>query len=361
MALSVLAHAVFGLVIWLAPSVAPPINLQYEFDVVQDQRDFFPPEVPDEPPPPPPPRKKKPPAEEPGDDAEEAAPDGGVADGGVPDGGPSDGGAPDAGPRPAPVATKDLRKFAPGGARVIVVLRADLVRSSPYRQAAEGLMRALPDWRILVGGSDFDPVGELDAMLIATPNPYDLTATFLAARVRNEARARRIIKPETFPGDPRRLAWPVAGLAVFARPEHHERIAGPWLRHLQRFESQSRGGAALYLTLQDLKGLMEVTGGKIIRIPKIVELSLTVSDPAIVRVRNSYEDEETAEKVREAWPWIVDKIKSYPPVQLLGLGGITDELVPRREGTVVYVEGAVSKKHIEALLALARMALLHQL
>jgi hypothetical protein len=361
-ALSIVLHAVFGVGLYFAPSVTPPINITYEFEVTDQKRDFMPPEVPEEPPPPPPPRKRPKPRPDEG-----GGPDAGAdeRDGGVPDGGPTDGGVPDAAPadggRPAPVATKDLRKFAPGGARVIVLLRNDLVRGSPYRDAAVGLMRALPDWRSLVGDSDFDPVRELDAMLIATPNPYDVTATFLAARVKSEARAKREIKPRFTPGDTRTLDWPFEKLAVVARPEQHDRIAGPWLGHLRRFEQQTSGGAALYLTLQDLKGLMELTGGKIIRIPSVVELSMTAAVPAAVRIRLSYDDEAQAEKVREAWPWITDKIKRYPPVQLFGMATVTDSLTPRREGAVVFIEGNVSQKHVEAVLGLARMALLRQL
>ncbi len=360
-AISVVLHAFFGVGLWLAPAIKPPLQITYEFDVVKN-KDFLPPEAPDEPPLPPPRRrpKPKPAGEGPGDGG---VPDGGVPDGGPTDGGPTDGpadgGAPDAAPRP--VATKDLRKYAPGGARVIVLLRNDLVRRSPYRAAAEGLLRALPDWRSLVGDSDFDPIGELDAMLVATPNPYDVTATFLAARVKNESRARAAIHPQVGPNDPRTLDWPVEHLAVFASKEQHEKIAGPWLRHLQRFENQTSGGAALYLTLQDLKGLMEVTGGRIIRIPRTCELSVTVTEPASLRLKNTYEDEDTAQKVLEAWPWIVDKVKHYAPVQIFGLATLPDSLTPRREGTILYVEGTVARRHIEALLTLARMALLRQL
>src|SRR6478609_4213156 len=83
---------------------------------------------------------------------------------------------------PPPPETTDLSPFAPDDAHLVVLLRMDKLRNSPHRAGAEALLSALPDWNTLVVGSDVSPIDDFEALLIATANPHDVTATFLAAR-----------------------------------------------------------------------------------------------------------------------------------------------------------------------------------
>jgi hypothetical protein len=74
----------------------------------------------------------------------------------------------------------------PGAATWVVRLRLDRLRGTPWARAFERLVMPLPDYRAIVTsapGPDATPVVDgYDALLIATPDPRDVTATFLAAR-----------------------------------------------------------------------------------------------------------------------------------------------------------------------------------
>ena len=73
--------------------------------------------------------------------------------------------------------TADLSKFAPGDAKILLLLRTDRMRRSPHRMAVETLLRHLPDYDTLVSGSTLSPFDDFNALLIATSNPMDVTAT----------------------------------------------------------------------------------------------------------------------------------------------------------------------------------------
>ncbi len=86
----------------------------------------------------------------------------------------------------------DVSAFGPEGSRLVAILRLDRLRATPdapaYAAALDGLLRLLPDRRLL-DEATVDLYRDFDAVLVATPNPFDDTATFLAARhrLRDEA------------------------------------------------------------------------------------------------------------------------------------------------------------------------------
>lgn len=79
-----------------------------------------------------------------------------------------------------PVAT-DLGMWGPEGARLVVVVRNDRIRTSPHAQSVRDVLDSFPDWRTLVGGADLDPIQDVDTTLIASANPRYISQTFLAA------------------------------------------------------------------------------------------------------------------------------------------------------------------------------------
>jgi hypothetical protein len=98
-----------------------------------------------------------------------------------------DGGA-EASPQPAgkTKAPSDLRAYGPEGSRLTALLRLDRLRAAPEGSAYIGpvdeIMRLLPDRRRLLDGTGLDLYRDFDALLIATPNPFDDTVTMLAVR-----------------------------------------------------------------------------------------------------------------------------------------------------------------------------------
>src|SRR5690606_18590026 len=55
-------------------------------------------------------------------------------------------------------------------AQLALRIDMDRIRTSPVGEDVRGLLRVIPDWQALLGGSDVDPVRDLSRVLIATPN-----------------------------------------------------------------------------------------------------------------------------------------------------------------------------------------------
>lgn len=155
-----------------------------------------------------------------------------------------------AAPQPAPSeeaqaidpARVNLATQVPGKARVVAFIRADRLRGTTYAAGLEAALAPTPDYRALVAGSGIALADAFDTVVIATPDPRDVTATFLAVKVRGDeavlrqklagpaGRPRMTWEPR--PGglvgvpqihvanDPRLVVSPEAGWLALARPEH---------------------------------------------------------------------------------------------------------------------------------------------
>src|SRR5262249_31625591 len=150
--------------------------------------------------------------------------------------------------------------FAPDEASLVVLLRSDKLRRSPHRAGVEALLGMLPDYDTLLGGTGLSAIDDLDVLLIATADPRDVTATFLAARHPNSRRPRAIANGTLPAGDPRVFRALLPGLTVLTRPEgalrlddaHKAQSGGapldagddPRLRWLAQLEQFDRLGAA---------------------------------------------------------------------------------------------------------------------
>lgn len=185
----------------------------------------------------------------------------------TPDGYAEGTGAPDAGPNmdlppgeryPAgtinPIAT-DLGMWGPEGARLVVVLRNDRLRSSPHAETATSVLSSFPDWRRLVGGAEMNPLEDLDTVVIASSDPRYINRTFLVATHHmpaervvatlssgdhesitwEEDRGRLIGRPKPKDTiDPRVFFVPTEKVFAFTRPEYMDALRGdmPRVRNL---------------------------------------------------------------------------------------------------------------------------------
>src|SRR5262249_17026128 len=153
----------------------------------------------------------------------------------------ADAGAPT---RPDP-GVLDLRTSVPPGSRLVLALRTDRLRRTAWVPPVEAILAPMPDYRNVLAGI---PVTDtFDAVVIASPNPRDVTATFVAghtnkgddelkrALANGAARAawtdtpagaigRRGAKPA---GDPRLLLGPDGGRSLLGR----RRSSGQGGRH----------------------------------------------------------------------------------------------------------------------------------
>lgn len=152
--------------------------------------------------------------------------------------------------RSSPSNLPDLRNYGPGNARMTALVRLDRLRGTAIESHANTLIRAIPDYRILLDGTNFDAINELDALFMASADPTHLHETFLAVRhgfeteelqtlldnrfadpVKWELDGERPIRP-LVPDtgryrDPRRLLLASPGLALVGKPEWFEELIGP--------------------------------------------------------------------------------------------------------------------------------------
>ena len=82
----------------------------------------------------------------------------------------------------------------PPGAQLALRVDMKRVRESPLAPDVTSFLQGVPDWQLLLDGSGIDPVGDLDRLLVATPN-LQRSKLVLAGRHRREAGfARKSVK-----------------------------------------------------------------------------------------------------------------------------------------------------------------------
>src|SRR5579871_3875935 len=204
-------------------------------------------------------------------------------------------------PAPPPPSTADLRPFAPNDARIVVLLRTDRLRKSAHKEAVQSLLEALPDYRTLLGGTGLQPVDDFEALLIATANPFDVTATFLAARHADDDKLRAQLARRTMPPwDPRVVRFLSPRLSVLTRPDGAALLDGTadggvddrakWLDDLSRFEraADAPGGPSMLVTVSDLPSLARFGSG--LPTPLGAALASTADASPSVRLRLTFAD-----------------------------------------------------------------------
>ena len=265
---------------------------------------------------------------------------------------------------PPPPQTADLSPYAPLGANLVVLLSTPALRSSVHRKGVEGLLSALPDYATLLDGTDLSPIDDLDALLIATPDPRDMTATFLAARHHGEARVSRLAERPLMQGDPRVFRVLSPELIVLTRPEAAARLdqahAAPgapddpksgWLALLKTFgESASRPGApALLVTLSNAPSLLRF--GAELPTPQSIALAATADPSPSLRAKLVFAMEEEARAFERAWPQILTRYRSA--TALFGLSSALDGLSLRRSATTLEWTGRLPEAQLRLALSLA--------
>ncbi|MBC8132262.1 MAG: hypothetical protein H7X95_04720, partial [Deltaproteobacteria bacterium] len=123
----------------------------------------------------------------------------------------------------APPRPTSVRSYAPAGSRVTALMRVDRLRDTVYAPAVDALLLNLPDRRDLLEGTGVDLYRDIDAILIATPNPLDARVTFLAVRHRLTDAAMRAALDRGARATNRKLAWRTER----GRPFAERRSAGP--------------------------------------------------------------------------------------------------------------------------------------
>ena len=230
-------------------------------------------------------------------------------------------------PKPLPPPeTTDLSPFAPDDAHLVVLLRMDKLRRSPHRAGAEALLAALPDWTTLVAGSGVSPIDDFEALLIATADPHDVTATFLAARHADTPKLRALVERTLPDGDPRVFKVVTPTLTILTQPNELASDMGDprttWLKQLADFDrvAQADNGPAVLVTLSDAPALIRFGAG--LPTPQAIALAATADASPAVRVRVVFASAVEAQAFARAWPQIRQRYREA--TALLGLAPALD-------------------------------------
>jgi hypothetical protein len=250
---------------------------------------------------------------------------------------------------PPPPETTDLAPFAPDDAHVVVLLRMDKLRASPHRAGAEALLGALPDWTTLVAGSGVSPIDDFDALLIATANPRDVTATFLAARHADTPKVRALAGRTLPDGDPRIFRMLKPGLTILAPPQELDSdmgaaARGKWLEQLDTFDQVARaaGGPALLVTLSDVPSLVHLGAG--LPTPQSIALATTVEASPSLRVRIVFANPDEARTFAAQWPQILARYRAM--TGLLGLATALDGIAMSSHDDEVELAGRIAEAQL---------------
>jgi hypothetical protein len=203
-----------------------------------------------------------------------ATADAGVADAGATtaaDAPTGDAGAGDAGEAadagvaapPFDPAVADLRHAVPPGERVVLILRTDRLRGTPWAEAVQAILAPLPDHRRILDGTGLSLADLFDIFVVASSEPRDVAQTFLAGRAAGDEAALRGVLARPAPGsasprvvwspdplglrgqrsdarDPRVYLVPDPGWFLLLRPELVPAERPPWLDTLVHIDDETR-------------------------------------------------------------------------------------------------------------------------
>jgi hypothetical protein len=328
---------------------------------------------------------------------------------------PADGGVADAGDEPRPEVaqaepkrssdaglpggdTKDgaLAAFAPRGAQIALRVHMGRVRQSPLADDVRTLLDAVPDWRLVLGGSGIDPLRDLERLYLATPDlqrsnlviageyvgsaelPRAAVASLATARGRtatwskrggiaiapwfNEDETERVvalIAPHQFaitrPDDLPRVLLVARALA--ARRKENARTQA---------ERADEGEGDALLALDEhqsfavsIEGARMFARGNTRGVPERLELAVSLEENGEYAVHASgfFESSRAAENARAYWQDVRDQFASHPLVSLIGMRAPLTRSELRSEASEVAFSTHVTVAQARVLLGFVRQAL----
>ncbi|MEO6950594.1 MAG: hypothetical protein ABI321_02195 [Polyangia bacterium] len=254
--------------------------------------------------------------------------------------------------KPKPPVAEDLRKVGPPGANITVILRLSMLRTSPHREGTEQLLSLLPDYHTLLDGTGLSLFEDLSALLISTPDPRDVAATFLAARHRRDPRFDQLARRPLGAGDPRRFRALSDDLMVLGQPPLLDALsadaesARPWLEALRTFDT--RNEAALEVTIADLSLLVRIAGAPL---PRSLSLAVSADPSPRIRLVCDFDEEGQAGSAMTLWPTLQKQVGLLAPI----FAGALDELSARQSGRRVEIIGRLPERQVSTALSLAKL------
>jgi hypothetical protein len=292
----------------------------------------------------------------------------------------------DATPVASPTLTGPSR--IPPGAQLALRVDMKRVRESPLGPDVTSFLRGVPDWQLLLEGSGIDPVGDLDRLLVATPNLQRSKLVLAGRHRRNESFARRSVKRlarsrgkgvrwqrrygvSTAPWHnldrtPRTIALLSAHHFSITRRQDLERVlAMTKARELRDAEKEglvaARGPDALLSMGPDEAISLEVEGvhrfilGSIKHVPLRLRVAVreTGPDEATVSVLATYASKSVARDASAYWKKVAQFYSQQLIMTLSGFGKTLRRMELRPEEDRVHVSFTLNADQIRFILSYA--------
>lgn len=257
--------------------------------------------------------------------------------------------------KPSAPPAPDLRGVGPSGANLTLILRTTTLRTSVHREGVESLLSLLPDYHTLLDGTNLSLFDDLSALLIATPDPRDVAATFLAARHRVDPRFDHIMEKPLGPDDPRQFRALGADLTVLGPPvvvtrleDEDDAESRRWMEALRGFDATATS-AALELTIADLPELVRFEGP--VPMPRSIDLSASADPSPFVHLVCTFDATGEAKRFYSLWPMVQARAGEAAPM----FSGVLDGVKARLEGRTVELTGTLPEPQVALALSLARL------
>lgn len=305
----------------------------------------------------------------------------------------------------------DLKDWGPEGSRLNGLVRLDRLRATPYVDAVDGLMMLMPDRLGLLEGTGLDLYRDFDALLVATPNPRDYTATLLVLRHhlgdrrirdavgRNAAvkdfqvewrteggrpvAERRSKNPAERSRDDRLIILPAPGLLVVAPPAYARILlakkppaAGSgakasggddrtvdWTDLIERIAGQDSAlpddGVAMFSLFNVLGGTRGAADGEPptpmlfgMPLPFAATITLGAVPAPFIDLRAEFAREADAARFESKWPDLHRQAITNPWVVLSGFGPIVDRIEVARDGRIIRARDTAGEQETKRILGI---------
>jgi len=289
-----------------------------------------------------------------------------------------------------------LGDLAAGDAALMLLLRMDRLRGSPYEGAVRSLLEVFYDHKTLLWSSGLDIVKDFDAVLIATPNPYRVTRTLLAVRHsmserklrralaraarydgkrlrwRRKARGYRgvIPTPPRLPHDPR-VVVTRPGLALLVDPGLLPRLDQPasaapdaepdspapptWAERLAAMQTtggRSEKGPAMLLQGVNLPRLIRLPPD--MPVPQNLKVTIEPVAPARPEALLTFASEAQAAQFLRGLPPRLERARRSILLRLLGVVDLLDAIKFKQEGLLVRATVQLTAAQVRQVLGMFR-------
>lgn len=278
-----------------------------------------------------------------------------------------------------------LAAYAPPGAQIALRLDMARIRSSPLAPDVRQLLAAIPDWQLLLEGSEIDPLADLDRLMIATPNLQRERLVMSGRWVGDDAKVRdavaRLAAARGVPAEWRRQRG--IDVAPWANADETERVialVGPSeftitrptdlprilaIAHARRLERRQDGGpdpgdADALLAMGegnaleiDIEGARRFVQGPTEDVPERLHVGVTqrADGGASVYASGTFETPERASASRDVWDRMRDRAARSPVLALVGLDTTLREATLTADGATLRFHAELGERELRLILA----------